>query len=56
MDDGINQSYVEMIREYSRSKYFDAYWEQSESFFPLDFRNYVEEQRSIARSGDRPVG
>jgi hypothetical protein len=52
VDDGIYQSYVEMIREYSRSKYFDAYWEQQGSFFPQDFREYVEEQRSIARPSD----
>ena len=50
LDDGIYKSYVEMIREFARSRYFDAYWEQSQTFFQQDFRLYVEEQRAIAQS------
>jgi len=52
LDDGIYESYVEMIREFARSSYFDAYWDQSRSFFQRDFREYVEEQRLVARSVD----
>ncbi len=53
LDDGIYQSYDAMIREYTTSPYFDAYWEQSRALFQPEFGSYVEEQRE-KMSSDSP--
>jgi len=48
LEEDMSTSYALIIRWFSKTQWFEEYWNNAQMEFNPEFRNYVEEQIAIA--------